>query len=236
MDRLFSNVRTERLYEKIIVQIRALIEDGKLKPGDKLPGERELANTLGCSRTSLREAFRVLESEGLIVSKSGGGRFVQHIQQNIVYEYRHNTVDLLEKSAILYFLEAREVLEPRITELAVQRATGEQIFKIETALMKMEEKLKYPIEKVDADSSFHLAVAEATQNFVFVSMVESNLNMIRLIRKQTLTDLTRYKVSLEEHRIILEAIQQRDVQAAVTATISHLQNLRKNIIKTFSSL
>src|SRR4051794_2065706 len=119
----FTTVRSERLYEKIIQQLIQLIEEGKLKPGDRLPPERKLAENLGCSRTSLREACRVLESEGIIISKPGGGRFIQRVDQNLTLKYHFNTVDMLEKSAIIYFLEAREALEPKIAELASQRAT-----------------------------------------------------------------------------------------------------------------
>jgi GntR family transcriptional repressor for pyruvate dehydrogenase complex len=228
---MFSGVRNERIYEKIVVQIRNLIQEGKLKPGDRLPGERELAETVGCSRTSLREAFRVLESEGLIISKPGGGRFIQHIDQNMVLEYRFNTIDMIEKSAVLYFLEAREALEPRIAELAVERATSEQIEKMEKVLLKLEERLKYPQEKVEGDSSFHLAVAEATQNFVFVSMMETNLNMVRQVRKQTLISPRRYSESLEEHRAILDAIKKRSKAEAVQTTLEHLYNLKQYVLQ-----
>lgn len=229
-DQIFLGVRNERLYEKIVVQIRQLIQDGKLKPGDRLPGERELAQNLGCSRTSLREACRVLESEGLIISKPGGGRFIQHIDQGITLEYHFNTIDKLEKTAIIYFLEARETLEPKIAELASQRATAENIEKMEQILLKMEDQLKYPDEKVEADSSFHLALAEATQNFVFVSMMEANLNMIRQVRKQTLNSKERYSQSLAEHRAILDAVKHRNASEAVQAAYIHLQHLRDSIL------
>lgn len=233
---LFSGVRNERIYEKIVVQIRNLIQEGKLKPGDRLPGERELAETVGCSRTSLREAFRVLESEGLIISKPGGGRFIQHIDQSMVLEYRFNTIDMIEKSAVLYFLEAREALEPRIVELAVERATSEQIEKMEKVLLYLEDRLKYPQEKVEGDSSFHLAVAEATQNFVFVSMMETNLNMVRQVRKQTLISPQRYTESLEEHRAILDAIKKRNKEEAVHATLVHLYNLKQYVLQNLPNV
>ncbi|MCM3655447.1 FadR/GntR family transcriptional regulator [Metabacillus litoralis] len=229
-DQMFLGVRNERLYEKIVVQIRQLIEDGKLQPGDRLPGERTLAQTLGCSRTSLREACRVLESEGLIVSKPGGGRFIQQVDQNMKLEYRFNTVDMIEKTAVIYFLEARETLEPKIAELAAQRATAENIEKMEQVLLKMEEKLKHPEEMVEADSSFHLALAEATQNFVFVSMMEANLNMNRQVRKQTLNSKERYSQSLAEHRAILDAVKERDVKKAIETTHIHLLHLRKSVL------
>ncbi|MCM3771385.1 MULTISPECIES: FadR/GntR family transcriptional regulator [Priestia] len=234
-DQVFSSVRNERMYEKIVVQIRQLIEDGKLKPGDRLPSERTLAQTIGCSRTSLREACRVLESEGLIVSKPGGGRFIQQVDMNMTLKYHFDTLDMLEKSAIIYFLEARETLEPTIAKLASQRATKEDIEKMENVLLKMEDKLKYPDEKVEADSSFHLALAEATKNFVFVSMMEANLNMIRQVRKQTLNSKGRYAQSLKEHRAILEAVKRGNSSEAVKATYTHLQHIRENVLKNHTS-
>lgn len=230
MDEVFSSVRSERLYEKIVLQLMQLIEKGKLKPGDRLPAERKLAETLGCSRTSLREACRVLESEGIIISKPGGGRFVQRVEQNLTLKYQFNTVSMLEKSAIIYFIEAREALEPKIAELASLRATKENISKLENVLSKMEEKLKFPEAQVEADSSFHLALAEATQNFVFVSMMESNFNMIRQVRKQTLHSEERYRESLEEHRFILDAIKEGNADKAVQACLTHLKHIRANVL------
>jgi len=229
---LFEGVQIERVYEKIVGQIRSLIQEGKLNPGDRLPGERELAETLGCSRSSLREAFRVLESEGLIVSKHGEGRFIQSVNQNADLQYRFNPVAKLEKSAVLHFLEAREVLEPKIAQLAAERATPVQIGKMDRVLAKMADQLKNPDAKVEGDSAFHLAMAEATQNFVFVSMMEANLNMVRQVRKQTLLSQDRYLASLKEHQAILDAIRNKDAQRAVEATLFHIENLRKHILLT----
>ncbi|MED4071113.1 FadR/GntR family transcriptional regulator [Priestia endophytica] len=230
---LFSSVRNERMYEKIVVQLRQLIADGKLKPGDRLPGERVLSQTLECSRTSLREACRVLEAEGLIISKPGGGRFVQHVELDTDSLFSLDPIDMLEKSAVLYFLEARETIEPKIAELASQRATAEDIKKMEAVLLKMEEKLKYPDENVEIDSSFHLAIAEATQNFVFVSMMKANLSMSRQVRKQTLSSEERYLLSLEEHRAILKAVKNKDGKEAIKATCLHLQNIKENVLKNY---
>lgn len=232
---MFSGVHNQRIYEQIVVQIRQLIEEGKLKPGNRLPGERKLAETLGCSRTSLREACRVLEAEGLIVSKPGGGRFIQQVDQNMTLEYRFNTVDMLEKTAIIYFLEAREALEPKIAELASQRATAENIEKMEQVLLKMEENLKHPDDMVEVDSSFHLALAEATQNFVFVSMMETKLNMSRQVRKQTLHSQERYLQSLAEHRAILEAVKRHNASVAIEAIHIHLKHIRDHVLGNYTT-
>lgn len=230
-DTMFNELQNTRIYEKIVLQIRHLIKEGKLKPNDRLPAERDLAKTLGCSRTSLREACRVLESEGLIVSKPGGGRFIQKVDKRVPVNVRFNPVDVLEKSAVMHFIEAREALEPSIAALASERAEKKDIVKMETALKAMEEKLKNPDEKVDADSNFHLALAEATQNFVFVSLMETNLSMYRPVRKQTLQSEERYEQSLDEHRAILEAVKRKDKQAAVDAMNVHLRHIRENVLR-----
>lgn len=228
---MFTELQTTRIYEKIILQIRNLIKEGKLKPNDRLPAERDLAKTLGCSRTSLREACRVLESEGLIISKPGGGRFIQKVDQRVPVNVCFNPVDILEKSAVIHFIETREALEPNIAAFASERAEEKDIAKMENALKAMEEELKNPDEKVDADSNFHLALAEATQNFVFVSLMETNLSMYRPVRKQTLQSADRYEQSLAEHRAILNAVKQKDKQAAVDAMNVHLRHIRENVLK-----
>ena len=230
-DSLFMSIKTERMYEVIVAQIHDLLKEGKLKPGDKLPSERNMAESLGCSRSSLREAFRVLESDGLIISKAGGGRYVQNIKDNMNLEFEFNSVNVLEKSAILYFLEARELLEPKITELAIERATSEQIDNLGKVVDRMEEKLKYPEDKIDNDSIFHLSLAEMTGNFVFVSMMETNLNMIRKIRKKVLMSPERYHEAMDEHKQIFNAIKDRNKEVAMERTLYHLQNLRKNILQ-----
>ncbi|WP_138418164.1 FadR/GntR family transcriptional regulator [Aquibacillus sediminis] len=228
---MFKNIKNERVYEKIVNQIYELIQEGDLKSGERLPAERDLANTLSCSRSSLREAFRVLESKGLIISKAGGGRFVQNVDQKIINGENFNTLDLLEKSAMVYFIEAREAFEPRIVELACKRANNQDISKIENALKIMKEKLKYPDIKISADNNFHVSLAEATHNFVFVSMMETNINMIREVRKKIMKNPDRYQESVKEHTEIFDAIKNRDVLQAVEKTNTHLRNLKENVIK-----
>ncbi|MFD1851507.1 FadR/GntR family transcriptional regulator [Oceanobacillus bengalensis] len=230
---LFTSIKTERMYEVIVSQIHELIKAGKLKPGDRLPSERKLAESLECSRSSLREAFRVLESDGLIISKAGGGRFVQTVNGNMKLDFDFNSVNVLEKSALLHFLEAREVLEPKIVELAIQRASDEQLEKLARVLENMDKDLRNPVENIDNDSIFHLGLAELTGNFVFVSMMETNLNMIKKMRKKVLTSPDRHHYAMEEHKQIFEAIKRGDTVVAVERTLHHLQNLRKNIMQNY---
>jgi GntR family transcriptional regulator, transcriptional repressor for pyruvate dehydrogenase complex len=105
---------------------------------------------------------------------------------------------------------------------------------MEQALLKMEENLKHPEDMVEVDSSFHLALAEATQNFVFVSMMETKLNMSRQVRKQTLHSQERYLQSLEEHRAILEAVKRRNASEAIGAIHIHLKHIRDHVLGDYS--
>lgn len=219
-----------RIYEKIILQMKQMIHKGELVPGDRLPSERDLAKQLNCSRTSLKEACRVLESEGVIVSKQGGGRYIQSIKDDLTISSLYSPVDLLEKSAIFQFIEAREILESEIASIAALRATDADIKKLTKILSSMRQEFSSNYEAVTADANFHVALAEATNNFVFVSMIKLNLNMYRQVRKQTLQLPYRKQAAYEEHVKIFEAIQQRNPEDAKNAMLNHLQKLKENVL------
>ncbi len=227
---IFTGIKYSRVYEQIVDQLRELIQEGKILPGDRLPGERELATMLGCSRTPLREALRVLEAEGVVIAKPGGGRYVQHVDQRLVMEYSFDPVDLMKTTSIIYFLEVREMLEPHIAALACERATEEDILKMERALLKVEAERKDIDEKLVRDSMFHLALAESTRNFVLVTTLETNLNMLQQIRMKTLLSPERLERSTAEHRAIFNAVKSRKPKEASEAMAAHLQRLRESIL------
>jgi GntR family transcriptional regulator, transcriptional repressor for pyruvate dehydrogenase complex len=228
---IFTGIKYSSVYEQIVDQIRELIQEGKILPGERLPGERDLSTMLGCSRTSLREALRVLESDGVVIAKPGGGRYVQHVDQRLVMEYSFDPVDLMKTTSIIYFLEVREMIEPNIAALACERATEEDILKMERALLKVEAERKDFDEKLVRDSMFHLALAEATQNFVLMTTLETNLNMLQQIRMKTLLSPERLERSNAEHRAIFNAVKSRKPKEASEAMAAHLQGLRERILK-----
>ncbi|PAE17043.1 hypothetical protein CHH91_07335 [Virgibacillus sp. 7505] len=230
MSDLFDGIKYTRVYEQIVDQIRDRIKEGRILPGERLPGERELSSMLGCSRTSLREALRVLEAEGIVIAKPGGGRYVQNVDQRLVMEYKFDPVDLMKTTSIMHFLEAREMIEPTIAALACERATDEDIAKMEAALIKVEAKKEGFEEKLERDSMFHLALAEATHNFVLVTTLETNLNMLQQIRLKTLLSQDKLQRSSAEHRDIFDAIKRRNAQEASKAMSAHLQRLRESLI------
>ncbi len=226
----FREITPVRLYESVIEQIMNLIKNNKLKPGDKLPTERELAEKLSISRGSLREAFRVLESRGLIKSKPGGGRYIREIRKN-GHNNTENIILSLEKSSILELLEAREMFEVKIAEITAQRATPEDIKSIEKALNKMneEESLKDD-KKTESDTEFHLAIASASHNFVFVNIIKLHLDLLRDTREKTQQIPGRREERWREHQAILQAIKESDSKKAGEAMLKHLRNVREVLV------
>jgi len=227
----FKEITPVRLYESVIDQIMDLVKRSELKPGDKLPPERELAEKLSISRNSLREAFRVLESRGLIKSKAGGGRYIREIRKN-GYSNTENIILSLEKSSILELLEARELFEVKIVKIAAQRATIEDTELIEQVLNKMseEEELKYGKE-TESDTEFHLAVAKASHNFVFTNIIRLHLDLLKGTREKTQQIPGRREERWREHQAILQAIKEHDTKKAGEAMLKHLRNVREALVK-----
>jgi len=227
----FKEITPVRLYESAIEQIMDLVKRSELKPGDKLPPERELAEKLSISRNSLREAFRVLESRGLIKSKAGGGRYVRKIRKNC-YSNTENIILSLEKSSILELLEAREIFEVKIAKIAAQRATVEDTELIEQVLNKMNEEEKLKDEKkTESDTEFHLAIASASHNFVFVNIIKLHLDLLKDTREKTWQIPGRREKQYQEHQAILQAIKGHDTKKAGEAMLKHLRNVREVLVK-----
>ena len=227
----FREITPIRLYESVIEQIMELIKNKELKPEDKLPPERELSEKLSISRGSLREAFRVLESRGIIKSKPGGGRYIREIRKNR-YNNSKNIVSSLEKSSIIELLEAREVFEVKIAEITAQRATVEDIKSIEEALNKMneEEGIKDD-KKIELDTEFHLAIARASHNFVFTNIMHLHLDLLKGTREKIRQIPGRRGERQREHRAISQAIKEHDAKKAGEAMLEHLRNVREVLVK-----
>ena len=227
----FKEITPVRLYESAIEQIMDLVKRSELIPGDKLPPERKLAEKLSISRGSLREAFRVLESKGLIKSKAGGGRYIREIRKN-GHNSTENIILSLEKSSILELLEAREMFEVKIAKIAAQRATPEDIKLIEMVLNKMNQKEELKDEKkTESDTEFHLAIASTSHNFVFVNIIKLHLDLLKETRGKTWQIPGRREKQYQEHQAILQAIKEHNSKEAGEAMLTHLKNVEEVVGK-----
>lgn len=224
----FQRVKNVRLYETIIEQIKEMIDRGELLPGDKFPSERNLMEKLGVSRAVLREAFRVLESRGLVESRPGGGRYLRKIGG---VKMINGSVDL-ERDALLDVIEAREIVEVKIVRLAVKRATDEEIAKLKSMNMKfhgMGSNLEDYMEK-DKDLAFHLALAEMSHNFILKMMINFILILTKDLREKSMLDHDHWVRLCDQHSDIVEAVSNRQEEEAAQKMMSHLNDLRRAIL------
>jgi len=223
-----KKIKYHRVYEDVIEQIEHLILEGNLAPGDVLPTERELATAFGISRGTLREAFRILEREGLIEARPGGGRF---LSKNISKaEDQKRMLENIERATIIELLEAREIFETGIVELAVKRATRQDIAEIESALERWG---KIDIDSDDPgnpDQAFHLSIARATHNVVLVNLIELHMDLLQKTATKTVDIPGRRAEVYTEHLRILQAIKEKDAQKAKEALLHHIGQVKQNIM------
>lgn len=209
------------LYEQIMEQIKALIVDEQLKPGDRLPSERDLADRLSASRHSVREALRVLGTMGMLEIRPGSGTFVSR-QANVMLD---DTVfaSIVKRDFRFSVLEARKIIEPGIAALAASRATNQDLATIELHVRTMEEQVQQGVDYAEADLGFHLSLANATQNLVLIKMVNALENLLVVIPPIK-------EKAARSHRKILTAIKNREGEAAFHAMEEHLLGIEHEVL------
>ena len=214
-----------RIYEKVVEKLKNEISAGSLLPGDPLPSERQLMETFSVSRSSLREAFRVMELLGLIESIPGKGRFVRH--PRAISEDK-STMQL-EDSAILELMEARRILDPAIIAESAMRATPSDLTRILRNIKYTERALSSPDERARVDFEFHLLLAEATHNFVFINLTRMNFDLISATHERIYKLLDDKDAFLNEHREIYEAVLDHDVEKAREAASRHIDRIYRTL-------
>jgi len=217
-----------RLYEEIIRKILQEIQNGTLQAGDRLPPEREFAQQLNVSRTSLREALRSLESMGYIESNFKGGTILKDVTlQNIITPYR--TMLWSDNNLIQDFLEMRMLLETHMALLAAQRATEEDLKRMKDSIESMQREIKMGKIGIKYDDSFHKAIAAASGNQAFIVMVELCAEMLSQSRYATMSLPGQPQKTILDHTKIYEAIQDRDPDLAEQMMREHLTKARINL-------
>ncbi len=222
---MFKTVtRDSTLTERANEQIEGLIVSGALRPGDRLPPERELGEMLGVSRTVVREAVRSLAAKGLVEVRTGSGTYVRRIDANIMQA----SLDLLLRASALKSEEIHEVrtlLEVRIAELAALRARPDDIRAMEGAIELLKNRSIAPHEYAAADVAFHRYLAAATQNPLFFALLQSLNDVmfeVQLRGASTVGWDTFRERAIFYHSRILERVKARDGNGARVAMLEHL--------------
>jgi GntR family transcriptional repressor for pyruvate dehydrogenase complex len=215
------SVRQRRLYEDIVQRFHALVREGNLKHGARLPSERLLAEQFSVSRGSVREAIRSLELQGLVVSRRGSGTFINTENLDSLVSLIASTLSSGAETLKEIF-EVRHLLEPQIAAVAAQRAGDDEVGRLAEILKDQEMQIQEGGTGVDADTAFHFALAAATHNTALVKVVSAVEDILRRSRDQSLQEPGRARRSLASHRQILRMVQAGDAQGARQAMEHHL--------------
>jgi GntR family transcriptional repressor for pyruvate dehydrogenase complex len=211
--------------DRVVEHVRRLIETGTLGPGDRLPGERDLAQKLGLSRPSVRSGLEALEAIGVVVSRRGAGTFIACGPPDLGTEPLSLLASLHRLTAAEMF-EARLVLEVGVAWLAARHATADALATMADEVSEMFAALEDPKAFLVHDVRFHRAVATGCGNRVLAALMEMVSAQFYELRKQTIDRARDLKESAEMHRRIYRAIRGRDREAAQLAMSEHLEAAR----------
>lgn len=215
-------VKRTRLYEEIVAQLAELIRQGRMQPGDRLPSERELAEQLGVSRPSVREAIRAMEHRGLVVSRPGSGTYIAGgSAEGLLIAFAALAE---EESALQDIFELRMLVEPPIASLAALRAAPDDIGRLESILREQESRASGEDGDGHAklDVAFHSALAEATHNEALLRLAAGLMEVLAPSRHQSLQTAQRIQLSLHSHRRVLDAVMEKDWGKARRAMEDHI--------------
>jgi GntR family transcriptional repressor for pyruvate dehydrogenase complex len=223
----FQKIQTERIADSVVTQIEQLILRGILRGGERLPSERDLAERLGVSRPSLREAIQSLQDRGLLTTKASAGIFVSDLLGNAF------TAPLTElfsthDEAVFDYLSFRRDLEGMAAERAATLGSETDLKVIQAIMDKMAQAHveKDTAKEAALDAEFHMAIIEASHNVFLLHMVRSMFDMLKkgvfYNRQVMFNQRTTRTALLDQHRAICTAIQSRNAGAARQAVNDHM--------------
>lgn len=223
MKEIFTEIKPNRVSGQVADQIKKRILDGRLKPGDKLPSERDLCKQIGVGRLSLREGLRILESLGILETVYGrnSGTFVANIDIETL-RIRFSEILRASKVTVDQLTEARLEISLIILRYFVERATEEDIKRLEECVDETERLYKASMDSRESSVYFHQLIAQASHNPVFILLHSSVTELLRgfLAKFQSPPEHTRRIV--ENQRAILKYLKKKDLENASIAEKAHL--------------
>ncbi len=208
--------------DRVAEHVRRLIETGDLHPGDRLPGERDLARALGVSRPTVRSGLKALEAMGVVLSRRGAGTFIADGPPDLGREPLGLLAALYGFTADEMF-EARLVLEVGVAGLAAEHATPEHLATMAEELTEVFAAIDDPRAFLLHDVRFHRALAAGCGNRVLAALVEMVAAQFYEQRRQTVARARNLRESAEMHRRVFRAVRGRNPEAAREAMAEHLR-------------
>ncbi len=220
---MFKTARVNRISHNIVEQIRENILAGKLKPGDRLPSEKDLSNEFGVSKASLREALRALESLGMLEVKQGmsGGAFVKEVDLETARNNMFNYI-FFQNPSIGEFTQLRTLIEPQVAEIAANKITDADFEYLEDNLNRTRENMDSGPFYYDLDTKFHHRIAQISGNRLICFVIDSLKNAIVQIKLQLELDRDFSIQVYKAHMRIFDALRKRDPQNARAEMHRHI--------------
>jgi len=226
---MFDAIAPSRLFERIAEQIERSIVEGHLKPGDRLPAERELAQQFAVSRTAVREAVKSLSEKGLIESQHGRGTFVTDATSRTILQ---SLGKVITTHGVDQLVEIREIIEPELAARAALCADEDAISAMREAFLAMEAAGRDAAAFIEGDLDFHLAIAEAVDNPLILALTDSIVELLRDHRLRLFSVHGGPQRGQYHHRRILDAIERHDPDAARSAMRNHLAQVIEDSLKS----
>ena len=226
--RVREKIQRTRLRDRAAEELLDMVISGGLRPGERLPPERELCVRLGVSRTVVREALNLVEARGLVSIEHGRGAVVSGGGPRAV----RDTLGLLlrvQPKTLWELLEMRGILEVEVAGLAAKRAGPEDVEAMRVQGEKMRGSIDEPEGYVDADVEFHALLARAARNGVLLTMLEPVVDLLRASRQVSAARPGNAQRALLEHERILARVESGDAEGARRGMRAHLANTARNI-------
>lgn len=230
----FRKIESEKLSQSVVRQIELLILRGILRPGERLPSERDLAERLGVSRPSLRDAVAELQDRGLLTTRAGAGIYVADV---LGAAFSRALIRLFAEhdEAVFDYVSFRRDLEAMAAERAARFGSDTDLKVVDTIFQKMvaAHQKRNPGDEARLDAEFHLSIVEASHNVIMLHMMRAMFDLLRegvfYNRQMMFRQRTTREMLLDQHRAINEAVQARDPAAARAAVEAHLTYVEETL-------
>lgn len=226
---LFGTFRKSAISEDIVDSLLSLILERELRPGDKLPPERELAAMMRVSRPSLREALRALAIMNIVEIRQGDGTYITSLKPGLLMSHLGFVFGLTDASFLELF-EARRILEPAIAALAAVRISDVEVENLEACMARTAEFVDDSETFVAADIEIHEMIAKAAHNTVLNQFLASISQLGKESRRRTVAIPGMSQKSLQDHAAIVDALKAHDPERARQAMLKHLLRIEAKLI------
>jgi GntR family transcriptional repressor for pyruvate dehydrogenase complex len=235
----YKKIKPKKIYEEVAETIYEMIRTGELKPGSRLDSVQQLAENFQVGRSAIREALTSLRAMGLVELKQGEGTFIKEFDKDQI-TFPLSTAILMNKEDIAQLLEVRKIIEIGSAATAAKKRTTEHLTKMERALLEMKSANGDEELGEKADLQFHLAIAEAGQNALLLSLMNHVSDLMGETMRETrrvwlFSKQTTVEQLYEEHKSIYEAIKEQDEEKASKFMLVHLENIESILDKYFQT-